>query len=1093
MKRTREDEPSKARRGWPRGRGRSSKNGDDRPAAAPPKRSSRSVFGPSGEDRPDVLTDAETVVLPIWLHRRASSADGKTAASTAAFLKSITVPAQQDAPKAAPETEPAPESSQPPQKPGTQPAPGAGTKAASGAADVAAAAGDPGLSDPAQADQRAAKPGEAGPEDASPGEAAEAKVAETDAETVVQADTDDRRADAVVEADAVVDADGAAATGAQADTVAGADAPTATKADADADAKTVVGTGAPTATTADSDAKTVVGTGTATAAKADADAGTVVRADAPTAAKADAEAKTVVAAGAATAAKAAKADPDATTIVTTIGRTGTTAAPDSPTQPRGTRPDAEVTTTLSRADLQSALIQARTLEAIEAIEAIDALETSTLGGLDARTAKAAETVEAISALEAKTAQAIKTIEAMTADAFQAIDATVAEMTPELTGKLVPPDQADHAEQAEQADEADAGEADAPDPDRADNSGPDRAGDAESSPGTDVARTRVIRIEEPPASVTLTTSSTETIIAVPQPRAESLVAVAPVPAVDDTTTLIPVPQRDGSEKPAALPPAGPQPEPSDQPRYTPAQRRTRVSRALLLCILVLQAILSLRLHNTAFEDEALYIYSGHMELQHLLHGTALQGQYASYFSGSPVLYPVAAGFLNSLGGLTAARMFSLAEMLSITVLLYSMSRRLFNERIALCAALLFSVCESAIFLGNFATYDATCLFLLALAAWIVVRTAGFRWPVFLLAAPVAALAVGVKYAGLLFVPTVAVLPMLAGWPLRGRRVLLYPPVFVAAVAGLLYGALHLGGKAYMTAISSTTTQRAQGVTPVTTLLKEAAEWGGVIFVLAVIGTVAYVWRVRTEPEELIAPAGGRFRRLCLGLLLTGTALLAPVYQAHLHTDISFQKHIGFGLFFAAPMAGLGLARLLGDHYRRPHIAVGVWSLALVLGLVQTTHMYQVWPNSNQFVRTFSAYLKPHARYLVEVPEVPIYYLLGHKDAQPRQFTSTFYINYRNSKGVLLTGTVGFTAAVDAGYFHVVAYNNEITGAADAVLAQALSASKDYYLAAEIHITDVFGPGNYFIWVKGHPKKKIPVFAHRSSQYPDLGSKLQETGP
>ena len=63
---------------------------------------------------------------------------------------------------------------------------------------------------------------------------------------------------------------------------------------------------------------------------------------------------------------------------------------------------------------------------------------------------------------------------------------------------------------------------------------------------------------------------------------------------------------------------------------------------------------------------------------------------------------------------------------------------------------------------------------------MVRTAVFRWPVFLLAAPVAALAVGVKYAGLLFVPTIAVLPALAGWPLRGWRVLLYPPVFVAAV-------------------------------------------------------------------------------------------------------------------------------------------------------------------------------------------------------------------------------------------------------------------------------------------------------------------------
>ncbi len=504
-------------------------------------------------------------------------------------------------------------------------------------------------------------------------------------------------------------------------------------------------------------------------------------------------------------------------------------------------------------------------------------------------------------------------------------------------------------------------------------------------------------------------------------------------------------------------------------------------------------MSLRLHNTAFEDESLYIYSGHMELQHLLHGTALQGQYASYFSGSPLLYPVAAGFLNGIGGLTAVRMFSLAEMLSITALLYSLTRRLFNERIALCAAALFSVCESAIFLGNFATYDATCLFLLASAAWIVVRTAGLRWPVFLLAAPVAALAVGVKYAGLLFVPTIAVLPAVVGWPLRGRRVLLYPPAFLAAVGALLYGALKLGGKAYMTAISSTTTNRVQGVTPVATLLRETAEWGGVIFVLALIGTAAYVHRARTEPEELIAPAGGRFQRLCLGVLLSGTALLAPAYQMHLHTDISFQKHIGFGLFFAAPIAGLGLARILGDHLRRPHISVGIWSLALVLGLIQSGRLYQVWPNSTQFVRTFSQYLQPHARYLVEVPEVPIYYLLGRADAQPRQFTSTFYINYVNRKGVLLSGTVGFTAAVDAGYFHVVAYDNEVTAAADAVLAQALSASKDYYLAAEVHITDVFGPGDYFIWVKGHRPEPSGVFAHASQNYPNLGTKVRELAP
>jgi hypothetical protein len=325
-------------------------------------------------------------------------------------------------------------------------------------------------------------------------------------------------------------------------------------------------------------------------------------------------------------------------------------------------------------------------------------------------------------------------------------------------------------------------------------------------------------------------------------------------------------------------------------------------------------------------------------------------------------------------------------------------------------------------------------------------------------------VGVKYAGLLFVPTIAILPVLAGWPERGRRVLLYPLGFGVAVAGLLYGALRLGGSAYMTAISSTTTNRAQGTTSDGTILREAAEWGGVLFALAVIGTITYVWRVRTEPDEKIAPAGGRFRRAALGVLLTGSALLAPAYQAHLHTDISFLKHIGFGLFFAAPMAGFGLARIMGDYFRRPQFGIAAWSLALVLGMVQSNYLYHSWPSSGAFVSSFSKYLKPDGKYLVEVPEVPIYYLMGRSDAQPDQFTSTFYILYKNKKGQILTGPAGFTAAVQGGYFQIIAYNNDVTLAADGALAAALKASPSYYLAAKIDLTDSFGPVDYYIWVK-----------------------------
>ena len=90
-------------------------------------------------------------------------------------------------------------------------------------------------------------------------------------------------------------------------------------------------------------------------------------------------------------------------------------------------------------------------------------------------------------------------------------------------------------------------------------------------------------------------------------------------------------------------------------------------------------------NTAFEDEGLYLYVGHLEIRHFLHGAALQGDYPSYFSGAPVLYPVLGALADGVGGLAAARALSLLEMLAVTGLIYAMSRRLFNERVGLCAA------------------------------------------------------------------------------------------------------------------------------------------------------------------------------------------------------------------------------------------------------------------------------------------------------------------------------------------------------------------------------------------------------------------------
>jgi dolichyl-phosphate-mannose-protein mannosyltransferase len=394
--------------------------------------------------------------------------------------------------------------------------------------------------------------------------------------------------------------------------------------------------------------------------------------------------------------------------------------------------------------------------------------------------------------------------------------------------------------------------------------------------------------------------------------------------------------------------------------TESRRRTWVSRAVLFAILCVQAALTLRMHNTAFEDEALYLYSGHLEIAHWLHGTALQGNYATYFSSAPVLYPVLGAAADITGGLGAARAVSLLAMLTTTGLLYSLTRRIFNERVALCATVIFSVTEPALFLGNLATYDAPALCLLAIAAWIVVRTAAFRWPVYLLAALPVTVAVATKYASALFVPTIVLLSALAAWPYRGRKALIPPAALTAVIAGLLAAALHFAGQSYLTGIRFTTTARFPGSTPTQVLLHDSVKWGALPFALAVFGAIAYAVRPRTEPGELIAPAGGRLRRIALGAVLTGTALLAPADQIHTHTLTSLWKHIGFGLFFAAPFAGVGLARIVGDHFRRAQVGIAIWGAALVLGMTQAGDLFSAWPSSTAFVSQMSRYLRPHAQ-------------------------------------------------------------------------------------------------------------------------------------
>ncbi|MER6471671.1 ArnT family glycosyltransferase [Streptomyces collinus] len=496
-----------------------------------------------------------------------------------------------------------------------------------------------------------------------------------------------------------------------------------------------------------------------------------------------------------------------------------------------------------------------------------------------------------------------------------------------------------------------------------------------------------------------------------------------------------------------------------------RRRRLVSLAMLAVVLIVQAALSLRLSNSAFEDEALYIWAGHVEIGSLFFGAPNYGGFDTYFSGAPVLYPVLAAAVDSVFGLAGVRALSLLFMLTATSCLYGLTRRLFNERAGLSAAVLFAVSMPTLFLGHFATYDAMAVCLLAVTAWLLVVIAPRHWSLAVPVALAAALAVGVKYASALFLPTLVLLYVLAAYRHHHvRRALLRGALFSAATLGVLFGGLAASG--YLTAIQSTTTARAHGDTPAWRIIEDSGRWAGLLVAVAVVGTVTYARTARlSEIPGWRRAVPGRRWRTCLGVLLTGTALLAPAYQIHLQTETSLQKHIGFGLFFAAPMAGVGVTRLMGAHFKFPQWPIAIGAVALTLGLSQSAASFGSWPDTRYLVPQLAYTVRPGQHWLGDPKEGPVYYLGRERRTSYQDWLSFFFIDYRTHDGRHLSGIPGYRAAVRDGYFDgvVLDYSGGLAPAEEAVR-QEMRTTGRYRLTSSLPYRTSTGGGHFEIWVR-----------------------------
>jgi hypothetical protein len=449
-------------------------------------------------------------------------------------------------------------------------------------------------------------------------------------------------------------------------------------------------------------------------------------------------------------------------------------------------------------------------------------------------------------------------------------------------------------------------------------------------------------------------------------------------------------------------------PRPAPQHTapkPRRRRERNRRSLgsafaLLSLLGLQAALALvpRYSASAFEDEGLYVFMGHRMLDHLQTGESLPEVPGSYFSGAPGLYPVLAALADSVGGLAAARGVSLAFAMLATVGTFGLGSRLYGRRAGLLAAAAFVVCGPVIYQSHLAVYDSTMMGLVAVAAWLGVRDAQqhrMLWTP--LVGILLALAALVKYAGLVYLPVVAVLCAVVGWPtLRWVAVRRGAFLLVSAIVAFFF-AVQIWGRDIVPGIEQTTLERSPiSPSPASHLIWQVVQWVGPWLLLAVVGAV-----VR-----------GR-RQWLLSAVLLGAAVVGPLQQVRIGESTSLAKHVAFGMVFAAPLIGSLLAGLQRRGWRTvPAVALTLAILAQV-GLPDSRAFLTSWVDERPLTATLERVVPTEAGrpILGERPSGQRYQL--RDTTTPRHWNDTYYFAYNG-----FTGKRAYAAAIDDAYFGVI---------------------------------------------------------------------------
>jgi hypothetical protein len=277
--------------------------------------------------------------------------------------------------------------------------------------------------------------------------------------------------------------------------------------------------------------------------------------------------------------------------------------------------------------------------------------------------------------------------------------------------------------------------------------------------------------------------------------------------------------------------------------------------------------------------------------------------------------------------------------------------------------------------------------------------------------------------------------------------------------LIVGLLEAGRGWYLTGVSQTTLARPSSTTAARVVLLSSWDWIGVILVAGLIAVAICLVSSEGIPARLLV------------ILLVGAALLAPVEQARIHTDISLSKHVDFGAWFAAIAVGYAAERLV--RWARASLEwvtlaaalTGLLVPVVVAGAAQAAGFYS-WPDSSRLVVTMRGLVSPQDRILVDNAPPLEYYLPG---VSWRQWSSVYGITLPSGRRVREPGSslAPYRRALARHYFQFVILDNTEKPLLDARIEAYLRRDSGYRFLGSVPSGLAGSRGGYLIWEYAAP--------------------------